>query len=78
MTFPAIHQCGDTQIAWTDSDPTSDRPAPTAVATEAIATPHTAAPNSGADLGQVLTGILALTIALAAAGATVAGRPRTR
>lgn len=83
VVFPSVQHCGDQQTAWTDADPAADHPAPTLIATAAIATPASpaggAAPeqaDSGADLGQVLTGVLLLAAALAGGGALVIRRDR--
>lgn len=81
VTFPSVQQCGDQQTAWTDPDPAAEHPAPTLIATAAIATPATAAApagseegDGGADLGQVLTGVLVLAGLLAAVGVLVTRR----
>lgn len=79
VRFPSVQLCGDQQTAWTDPDPSAEHPAPTLIATGAIAAPATgnAASNAvdeGADLGQVLTGVLLLTVALGATGVLVTRR----
>jgi len=70
VTFPSVQHCGQSQVAWTDPDPSAEHPAPTLIATAAVAAPvaTSAQPDRGADLGQVLTGVLLLAAALATAG----------
>lgn len=70
ITFPSIQHCGDQQTGWTDPDPSAEHPAPSLIATAAILTPAAPAaePTAGADITQVLTGILLLAAALGAAG----------
>lgn len=80
VTFPSVQQCGDRQTGWTDPDPSADHPAPSLIATAAIATApaadSTAAADldAGADLGQVLTGVLLLAAAAGAVGMVVTRR----
>ncbi|MFN8199277.1 MAG: DUF1775 domain-containing protein [Nakamurella multipartita] len=81
VSFPSSQYCGDQQTAWTDPDPSSDHPVPTLIATAAIATPAAAtgeatsqAVDGGADLAQVLTGVLLLTLALGTAGVVLTRR----
>ena len=70
ITFPSIQHCGDQQTGWNDPDPSAEHPAPSLIATAAILTPAAPAaePTSGADISQVLTGIVLLAAALGAAG----------
>jgi len=70
ITFPTIQRCGDQQTGWTDPDPASDHPAPSMIATAALLAPTdaTTAPTSGADITQILTGIVLLATALGVAG----------
>lgn len=76
VTFPSVQQCGDRQTGWTDPDPSADHPAPTLIATAATATAPAAAADldAGADLGQVLTGVLLLAAAVGAVGMAVTRR----
>ena len=80
VTFPAVQQCGDRQTAWTDRDPSAEHPAPILIATAAIAAAPAAVPtdtadlDAGADLGQVLTGVLVLAAGCGAAGVMVTRR----
>lgn len=68
VSFPSVQHCIDQQTAWAETDPAAEHPAPTLIATAAIATPATAAADEGADLGQVLTGVLLLVAGCAAVG----------
>lgn len=76
VTFPSIQQCGDQQTAWTDPDPASDHPAPSLIATAAILAPAPAVdqPSGGADLTEILTGIIVLAAVLGVIGFLVQGR----
>jgi uncharacterized protein YcnI len=77
VEFPAVQYCSDQQTAWTDPDPAAEHPSPMLIATAAIAAPAAAAAqvaDAGADLGQVLTGVLLLAGALAAVGVVVVRR----
>lgn len=80
ITFPTIQHCGDQQAAWTDPDPASDHPAPSLIATAAVLAPQATAPDadSGADITQVLTGIVVLAAALCATGVVMQLRIRSR
>lgn len=74
ITFPAIQRCGDRQSAWTDPDPAAEHPAPSLIATAALlepvanAAPAGADPVSGADITQVLSGIVLLAAVLGTVG----------
>jgi uncharacterized protein YcnI len=70
VTFPSVQQCGEQQTGWTDPDASSDHPAPSLIATAAIIAPATltAAPKAGADLSEVLLGVLLLVAVLAGLG----------
>ena len=70
ITFPTTQHCGDQQTGWADPDPASDHPAPSMIATAAVLAPTEATTDStsGADITQVLTGIVLLAAALGAAG----------
>jgi uncharacterized protein YcnI len=76
ITFPAIQHCGNQQTGWTDPDLSADHPAPSMIATAAVLAPTapTTEPTAGADITQVLTGIILLAAALGAAG-YLANRP---
>lgn len=78
VSFPAVQQCGDRQTGWTDPDPSAEHPAPTLIATAAIATAPAAAASAdldaGAELGQVLTGILVLAAGCGAVGVMLVRR----
>lgn len=76
LSFPSVQYCGDRQTAWTDPDPAAEHPAPELIATAAIAAAPAAAEqaDAGADLGQVLTGVLLLMAGGAAVGVLVVRR----
>ncbi len=70
ITLPTVQHCGDQQTGWTDPDPSADHPAPSLIATAAVLAPAATADEatSGADITQVLTGIVLLAAALGVAG----------
>lgn len=84
ITFPAVQHCrdqagGDQQSAWTDPDPASEHPAPSLVATTALLAPAPLAePTSGADITQVLTGIVLLAAVLGVLGFVAERRAQRR